>query len=136
MIPELETAYIKSSLAFYRNAVFVASALVLLASCTLARAEVYDSETIADAIYQAEGGAKTIHPYGVLSISCHGEAQCRAICVRTIENTFTRWQADGSQGGFLEALSARYAPIGASNDSQHLNEHWLGNVRAILYKNK
>lgn len=132
MIPELEASYIKDSLRFYRNAVLVASALVLLASCTLAHAEVYDSNDIADAIYIAEGGAKAKKPYGVLSIPCNGHDDCREICLNTIENTFTRWQADGSKGDFLEALSRRYCPIGASNDRMGLNKHWLSNVRAIL----
>lgn len=38
MIPELEAQYIKDSMRFYRNAVLAASALALLASCTLAHA--------------------------------------------------------------------------------------------------
>ena len=115
-------------------AVMAALLTVLLAiifpSCS--HAEVYDSSDIADAIYQAEGGSRAVKPYGVLSVPCRTEADCRAICLNTIENTFTRWQANGSKGDFLEALAARYCPIGASNDPQGLNRHWLGNVRQLL----
>lgn len=117
-------------------AVLVALLTVLLAiglpSC--AHAEVYDSNDIADAIYIAEGGSRAVKPYGVLSVPCHSEQECRNVCLNTVENTFTRWQADGSQGDFLEALSRRYCPIGASNDPQGLNRNWLGNVKRLLAK--
>ncbi len=99
-----------------------------------AHAEVYDSEAIADAIYVAEGGVKAKKPYGVLAVICSNHQECREICLNTIENTFTRWQAEGSQGDFLEVLARRYAPIGVKNDPGGLNRHWLGNVRYYLAK--
>ena len=113
--------------------ILAASMMVFMAPCDQAWAEVYDSNDICDAIYVIEGGAKTRHPYGILSVSCHGEMACREVCLNTVENTFTRWQASGSKQPFLEALAARYAPIGAENDElYHLNRFWLGNLRARL----
>ena len=114
--------------------VFLALMLtVLMASCSRnAWAEVYDSSDICDAIYVIEGGAKAKKPYGILSISCNSESECRDVCLNTVENTFTRWQADGSTMPFLEALAARYAPIGSSNDPRHLNRFWLSNIKDKL----
>lgn len=34
--------------------------------------------------------------------------------------------------GHIEAFAARWCPVGASNDPQGLNRHWLGNVRRVL----
>ena len=116
--------------------ILAACLMLFMASCSrTAWAEVYDSNDIADAIYQAEGGSRAVKPYGVLSVPCHSEADCRNVCLNTIENTFTRWQADGSKGDFLEVLAERYAPTQhATNDRGGLNVHWLGNVKYFLKK--
>lgn len=90
---------------------------------------IYDAERIADAIWHAEGGKRAKKPYGVLSVPCHSEAQCRRICINTIQNNFTRWQANGARGDFLVYLASRYAPVGVKNDPRGLNRHWLKNVR-------
>ena len=118
-------------------AVMAALATILLAislpSC--AQAEVYDSSDICDAIYVIEGAEKTRHPYGILSVPCNGEADCRDVCLNTVENTFTSWQADGSQGDFLEALARRYAPVNSDTDNG-TNQYWLKNVKYYLAKEK
>ncbi len=113
-------------------AILAASMMLFMASCDEAFAEVYDSSDICDAIYIIEGREQAKKPYGILSVPCNGEADCRDICLNTVENTFTRWQVDGSKGDFLEDLAARYCPVGASNDPQGLNRHWLDNVRQLL----
>lgn len=105
--------------------------LIFAATC---RAEVYDSEEIANAIYRAEGGHRAVKPYGILTVKCSSEKECRRVCLNTIENNFTRWQLAGSRGDFLEFLASRYAPIGACNDPHGLNRNWLNNVRYFLAK--
>ena len=104
---------------------------------SLCHAEVYDSEEIANAIYRAEGGSKTEHPYGILSVKCKGKEECRKICLNTIENTFTRWQAEGSSVDFLSYLANRYCPtIGPklTKSERKLNKFWLKNVKFYLTK--
>jgi hypothetical protein len=130
MIPELEASYIQSSLRFYRNAVMVASALVLLLVAGCHEAWAYTDEQVCDAIYIAEGGANTNHPYGILAHYKHTAP--RQACLNTVAHARRDWNG---QGDFLSFLAARYAPIGASNDPQGLNRHWLSNVTRILNAN-
>ncbi len=91
-------------------------------------------DRIVDAIYQAEGGANTRYPFGIRSVPCSGDADCRAVCRRTVVNTYARWQRAGQPGPFLPYLAARYAPANASNDPRGLNRHWLRNVQSRLSK--
>lgn len=89
----------------------------------------YDPEILADAIKQAENSTK--YPYGIISVKCSGEAECRRICLNTIRNNYKRWLNSDKSLTYLEFLASRYAPIGVKNDPTNLNQHWLGNVRAI-----
>lgn len=108
---------------------------VLMAALTftVANAQVAIDETlansIADAIYIVEGGAKAKVPYGILSVKTNDP---RRICLNTIRNNYIRWQNAGSKGDFLEFLAGRYAPIGVANDPRNLNRNWLPNLRKIL----
>ena len=139
IIPELEAAYIKDSLSFYLRAAMITTALALclLAGCDReAWAEVYDADQLVDIIYIIEGGEKAKKPFGVLSVPCEGYDDCRQICYNTVVNSFTRYQADGSQGDFLEALSKRYAPLNVKNDPTNLNVNWLDNLKFHLAENK
>lgn len=90
-----------------------------------------NAEILADAIYLAEGGSKTKYPYGIISVKCSGETECRKICLNTIRNNHKRWLNSDKSLTYLEFLASRYAPIGVSNDPTNLNKHWLGNVQAI-----
>jgi hypothetical protein len=115
---------------------FFSLAFVLaLASCSPSPcfAEVpVDVERLAEAIYRAEGGAKAKKPYGILSVPCEGKEHCGRICKNTIRNNIKRWEKAGKREPYLEFLAKRYAPtIGANNDPNGLNRHWLGNVRSI-----
>jgi hypothetical protein len=103
---------------------------------TFCHAEVYDSEQIAIAIYHAEGGAKAIKPFGILSVKCNDYNECKNICLNTIENNFTRWQINGSKGDFIEFLANRYCPtVGKLNNAEkQLNHHWIKNVKYFLTK--
>jgi hypothetical protein len=106
---------------------------MMIPSCALA--ETYDSEVICNAIYKIEGGESAKKPYGILSVECHGEQACRRICINTVQNEFTRWQAgDGLAKDYLESLALRYAPIGVANDPTNLNRHWLKNLKYHLAK--
>lgn len=106
------------------------SIIILLVCASLCHAEVYDSNLIANAIYKAEGGVKASKPYGILSVRCDSERECRRVCLNTIENNFTRWQIAGSRGDFLEFLASIYAPV----EAHPLNKNWLNNVRFFLAK--
>lgn len=128
---EEETYFVRVS-AVLKIVLLATIIFLFVRGCDNAYAESYDVEAIADAIYLAEGGAKAKKPYGILSVSCHGEEECRDVCMNTIEANFTRWQAAGGEGDFLEFLAGKYAPIGASNDRQNLNVNWLKNVRFFL----
>jgi hypothetical protein len=86
---------------------------------------------IANAIYMAEGGAKTAHPYGILAHYKHTTP--RQACINTIRHALRDWNGEGD---FLLFLSRRYAPIGANNDPKGLNRNWLKNVRYYLARAK
>ena len=101
----------------------------------VAQAAEPDVDAIVQAIYWAEGGPKTRHPFGILSVKCEGYEECRRICRNTVRNNVRRWKAAGAQEDYLEFLARRYAPTqGATNDPSGLNRHWLKNVRFFLAK--
>ena len=83
---------------------------------------------IADAIYVAEGAERAVKPYGIISVKCFSESDCRRICENTIRNNFKRWESSGQEIPFLEFLAARYAPVSA----HPLNKNWLPNVKRII----
>lgn len=87
-------------------------------------------ERLADAIYLAEGGAKTKHPYGILTK--YKTTTPRQACINTIYSKYGDWWAAGRPGTYLEYLASKYAPIGATNDPTNLNQNWLKNVRYFL----
>ena len=84
---------------------------------------------IADAIYIAEGGAKTSHPYGILAHYRHTTP--RQACINTINHALRDWNG---KGDFIAFLGARYCPVGAANDPRGLNKNWVKNVNYYLYK--
>lgn len=85
-----------------------------------------DANKIADAIYFAEGGAKTRYPYGIMSIKTTGVADARKICINTINHAYRDWVSDGSKGDFIEFLSKRYDP--------QTHDRWLKLVKHIMAK--
>ena len=93
-----------------------------------------DYNALADAIYKAEGGSKTAHPYGILTKYKHTTP--RQACINTCRTKYRAWEALGRKGGvrgYLAYLGSKYAPIGAKNDPTGLNRHWVKNV-STLYK--
>ena len=94
----------------------------------------YTNDEIADAIFWAEGGNNTNYPYGIRSVSCEGQQDCRKICINTIRNNRKRYEKYGFKrhDTYLKFLASRYAPSKADNDPTGLNRHWLRNVTYLL----
>ena len=117
-------------------AALVVSVCLLLAGFLLFAVAAFgesDDSALADAIYRAEGGARAQYPYGVRSIDTHGDAAyARRITLNSIRNAKRRWNSDGNPGGFLDFMAKRWAPVGAINDPNGLNRHWVKNVRYFL----
>ena len=82
-----------------------------------------DVERLATAIYFAEGGEKTSHPYGILTH--YKTTTPKQACINTINHALKDW--DG-KGDFISFLGSRYCPVGASNDPTGLNVNWIKNV--------
>jgi len=104
---------------------------------SLACAQDYTDNQIADAIFKAEGGSKAKSPFGILSVKCEGYNGCRRICLNTIRNNRKRFADYGYKEypDFLSFLQSRYAPTkNATNDPKGLNRNWLKNVRYFLKK--
>lgn len=83
---------------------------------------------IADAIYKVEGGSKTKHPYGVLSVQT---SDPRHVCLVTIYHNEVRWQSAGSNGDFLDYLANVYCPKSADPKG---NKNWHTNIHKFLDK--
>lgn len=88
-----------------------------------------DANKLADAIFKAEGGYTTKHPYGILVVYKHTSP--RQACINTINHALKDWNG---QGDFIEFLGSRYCPIGAKNDPTGLNKNWVKNVRYFYEK--
>lgn len=97
--------------------------------CLAAPAPKVNIEALANAIYIAEGGAKTRHPYGILAKYKHTTP--RQACINTIKSALKRW--DG-KGDFIAFLGRTYCPVGASNDPRGLNVNWVKNVTKLYNK--
>jgi hypothetical protein len=83
---------------------------------------------IADAIYKVEGGSKTKHPYGVLSVQT---SDPRHVCLVTIYHNEVRWQDAGTNGNFLDFLADVYCPKSADSKG---NANWHKNIHKLLEK--
>ena len=103
--------------------------LCLLCFCSLAYGQDIDVNRLADAIYIAEGGAKTSHPYGILAHYKHTTP--RQACINSIKHALRDWNG---QGDFIAFLGSRYCPIGAKNDPTGLNVNWVKNVKYYYQK--
>ena len=90
----------------------------------------YSNDQIADAIYLAEGGAKTNHPYGILAK--YKTTTPRQACINTIKSARIRFAKQSKETDFVYFLSLTYCPIGAKNDPTGLNKNWIKNVKFFL----
>ena len=81
---------------------------------------------IADAIYKVEGGAKTKHSYGILSVKTSNP---RKVCLVTIYHNEVRWKDAGSKGDYLNFLADVYCPKSADPVG---NKNWKTNIHKFL----
>jgi len=103
-------------------------AMCLLALPAQAAPKPINAERLVDAIYRAEGGDKSHHPYGILSVKVRNKAEARRVCLNTVRNNYRRWKKAGAKGDFICYLGNVYAPPNVSNDPSGLNRHWVKNV--------
>jgi len=101
--------------------------VLFFGSLFIGTARAYTNEQIADAIYLAEGGVKTNHPYGILIK--YKITTPRQACLNTIAHAKRDW--DG-KGNFIEFLGLRYCPP----DAHPLNKNWVKNVNYFLTRRK
>lgn len=92
-------------------------------------AEQINESKLADAIYIAEGGKNTSHPYGILAH--YKKTTPRQACINTIRHAVKDYAKTDQKVTFIEFLGGRYAPVGAKNDPGHLNKNWIKNVTKI-----
>ncbi len=104
--------------------------MLILVLMALARAdEVYTDNQIANAIYYAEGGIKTRHPYGIKSINTYGNKDyARKICLQSIQNAKKRWLKAGMPEDFIVFMGRRYSP-------PNINPNWVKLVKYFLKRN-
>jgi hypothetical protein len=91
-------------------------------------------EPMATAIYYAEGGARTRHPYGILAH--YRTTAPRQACINTIKRAEKRFKKQTKEKDFIVFLSKTYCPIGAANDPRGLNKNWVKNVKHFLVRGK
>ena len=83
--------------------------------------------------YSENGGAGK--EYGILHKRCPKTYRSQAgWCAATVQKNYDRWVKAGSKGDFITFLGKRYCPVGAENDPNGLNKHWIKNV--THYTNK
>lgn len=104
-----------------------------LSSTAYAADEVFFNRVV-DAIYIIEGSERAVKPFGILSVPCSSYSECRRICLNTVRNNYRRWEKSDKVLTYFEFLASRYAPIGAENDPNNLNRHWLKNLEQVINK--
>ncbi len=102
-------------------------AVLLMVICTIASADEINVTKLADAIYQAEGGKNTRHPYGILAKYKHTTP--RQACINTINSNLKRFRAQTSEKDFIRFMGKTYCPLNAKNDPTGLNVNWEKNVK-------
>ena len=91
---------------------------------------------IVTAIRYAENGGKG-REYGILHPRVKPTYRSQAgWCAATVQKNYDRWTKAGKRGDFIDFLGRRYCPVGAKNDPQGLNRHWIKNVRHYVNRYK
>lgn len=117
---------------------FICLCMLWCASCAHASEPVYTDEQIVNAIKLSEGkNSKGWYSYGIKSVRCETEKECRNICYRTVSNNRRRYKNYGYKrfNTFEGFLASRYCPVSGknlSNDEKRLNQYWLSNVNWFL----
>ena len=92
-------------------------------------AETVNPEKLCQAIYWAEGGPKTKHPYGILQK--YKTTTPRGACLNTVASAIKRYKKDTKGLDFISFLGMTYCPVGAANDPSGLNRNWIKNVKGF-----
>lgn len=109
------------------GAVLVAMVVIMLCGCSMAsegNITQINPILIANAIYKAEGGEKTRHPYGVMTTYRHTTP--RQACINTINHAYKRWNG---RGDFIVFLGKTYSP-------PDINPNWVRLVKYFIEKDK
>lgn len=131
-VVEMRCAMCDLCKAVFLGRIIALLAIFLTSNLATSYAKEIDIPRLADAIYKAEGGSKTSHPYGILKH--YKTTTPRQACINTIKSNLKRYKASKSQEDFILFMSRSYCPIGASNDPYGLNKHWVKNVRFFYGK--
>lgn len=90
------------------------------------------------AIRTAENGRKGIE-FGVLHPRAVDQPNSLRVqagwCAATVSKNHKRWIDSGKTTDFITFLGNRYCPVGADNDPNGLNKHWIPNVRKLAKRN-
>ncbi len=90
------------------------------------------------AIRTAENGREGIE-FGVLHPRAVDQPNSLRVqagwCAATISKNYKRWIESGEKIDFFTFLGNRYCPVGADNDPNGLNKHWIPNVEKITMRN-
>jgi len=90
------------------------------------------------AIRTAENGREGIE-FGVLHPRAVDQPNSLRVqagwCAATVSKNYKRWIESGEDNAFVTFLGNRYCPVGADNDPNGLNKHWISNVRKIGSRN-
>jgi hypothetical protein len=110
------------------------SLAILLVTVFVAGADNRYFERVADAIFLAEGGAKTRFPYGVRiwdaeTGTWRPSANPRAECLAIIRRQHARWIAKDRQGDFINFIARAYCP---ASDDQTGHDNFVRNVNHFL----
>lgn len=91
----------------------------------------YTSGRICEAIRKAEG-VHSIYPYGIKSVSCSTQDECKRVCIKTIRHyrkDFAKLENQGTED-FIEYSSRRYV----AGDTRANQKSWVKNVKFFLTK--
>jgi len=122
---EQDIGFFLMSLFFVIGFWFVFSVLGVAHADTLING--YTVDQYVDAIGKTENSKK--FPYGIKSIKCHGESECRQICRNSVVNANKRWIKAGKPEDFVTFMGRRYSP-------PDINPNWVRLVKHFLKKDK
>lgn len=109
--------------------ILVFGVLVIVGLCYLpVKAEEYSDSAIVEAIYKAEGGSRTKHPYGIKSVKTYGnKAKAKQICLNSVKNGRKRWIEAEKPCDLITFIGLRYSPPA-------INPNWVKLVYHFIKK--
>ena len=80
------------------------------------------------AIRKAENGG-TGREFGIMNPKADNLDKQAGWAAATVVKNYARWIKAGKKEDYIVFLGNRYCPVGAENDPNDLNKHWIKNVR-------